>query len=155
MRADNIGPMLAVARDNWALTKYLIEQVMQSQNDRIKALQDFIPNAQAKDWELVVAGQRVQIIKKDAAKGGVLQFGTEVIASQDGSVAALLGASPGASTAAPIMLTVLEKCFPDKMPQWTEKLHQIIPSFGQKLARNPDLCEEIFDKTTQVLGLKQ
>ncbi|MFT8931426.1 MAG: malate:quinone oxidoreductase [Acetobacter syzygii] len=155
VRADNIGPMLAVARDNWALTKYLIEQVMQSQNDRIKALQDFIPNAQAKDWELVVAGQRVQIIKKDAAKGGVLQFGTEVIASQDGSVAALLGASPGASTAAPIMLTVLEKCFPDKMPQWTEKLHQIIPSFGQKLARNPDLCEEIFDKTTQVLGLKQ
>lgn len=69
VRADNIGPMLAVARDNWALTKYLIEQVMQTQAARIKALQDFIPNAQAKDWELVVAGQRVQIIKKMQPKG--------------------------------------------------------------------------------------
>nr|WP_275425669.1 malate:quinone oxidoreductase [Acetobacter ascendens] len=155
IRASNISAMLAVARDNWPLTKYLIEQVMQTHNDRIKALRDFIPDAQAKDWELVVAGQRVQIIKKDAKKGGVLQFGTEVISSADGSVAALLGASPGASTAAPIMLTVLKKCFASKLPEWEGKLKQIIPSYGQKLADNPALCTQLFDKTTSVLGLKE
>ncbi|MFT9014301.1 MAG: malate:quinone oxidoreductase [Acetobacter sp.] len=153
VRRGNIGAMMAVGRDNWPLTKYLIEQVLQSENDRIKALQDFIPNAQSKDWELVVAGQRVQIIKKDPVKGGVLQFGTEVIASEDGTVSALLGASPGASTAAPIMLTVLKKCFGSKLPEWSEKLKQMVPSYGQKLSASPDLCKQVFDKTNSVLGL--
>jgi malate dehydrogenase (quinone) len=100
-----------------------------------------------------VAGQRVQIIKQDPQKGGVLQFGTEVIASDDGSVAALLGASPGASTAAPIMLNVLQKCFPNKMPEWTDRLKAMVPSFGQKLANNPALCQQQFDRTTKILGL--
>lgn len=153
VRPGNIGPMMAVARDNWPLTKYLIQQVLQSQEDRIKALRDFIPDAKAEDWELVVAGQRVQIIKQDPQKGGVLQFGTEVIASDDGSVAALLGASPGASTAAPIMLNVLQKCFPNKMPEWTDRLKAMVPSFGQKLANNPALCQQQFDRTTKILGL--
>ncbi|MDN7350905.1 malate:quinone oxidoreductase [Acetobacter senegalensis] len=155
IKSNNIGAILAVAKDNWPLTKYLIQQVLQSNSERINALRDFVPEARSEDWELVTAGQRVQIIKKDARKGGVLQFGTEVIASQDGSVAALLGASPGASTAAPIMLTVLKKCFADKLPEWDAKLKEIIPSFGQKLADNPELCTQLRDKTTTVLNLKE
>ncbi|MBS0959599.1 MULTISPECIES: malate:quinone oxidoreductase [Acetobacter] len=153
VKTGNILPMLAVARDNWDLTRYLIQQVMESNKERINALRDFIPDAQAEDWELVTAGQRVQIIKKDAAKGGVLQFGTEVISSQDGSVAALLGASPGASTAAPIMLSVLKKCFADKLPEWDAKLKEIVPSYGQKLADNPELCRKLREKTSEILKL--
>lgn len=120
----------------------------------MNALRDFVPNAKPEDWELVTAGQRVQIIKKDPKKGGVLQFGTEVVASQDGSIAALLGASPGASTAAPIMLTVLKKCFADKLPEWDAKLKEIVPSYGQKLADNLALSKELRHKTTQVLQLQ-
>lgn len=153
VRKSNLGAMLAVARDNWPLTKYLVQQVLQSEKDRIKALQDFIPDAESKDWELVVAGQRVQIIKADPDKGGVLQFGTEVISSADGSVAALLGASPGASTAAPIMLTVLRKCFGDMLPEWESKLREIVPSYGQRLSSNLELCEKVTDRTASVLGL--
>lgn len=154
VNASNLGAMLAVARDNWPLTKYLIQQVMQSNEERMNALRDFVPNAKPEDWELVTAGQRVQIIKKDPKKGGVLQFGTEVVASQDGSIAALLGASPGASTAAPIMLTVLKKCFADKLPEWDAKLKEIVPSYGQKLADNLALSKELRHKTTQVLQLQ-
>ncbi|MBS1014623.1 malate:quinone oxidoreductase [Acetobacter persici] len=155
IRPDNIKAILSVARDNWPLTKYLIQQVMQSSSERMSALRDFVPTARSKDWELVVAGQRVQIIKEDAEKGGVLQFGTEVISSADGSVAALLGASPGASTAAPIMLTVLKKCFAEKLPEWDAKLKAMIPSYGQTLANNPELCAELRDKTTKVLQLEE
>lgn len=150
---DNLRSMMAVARDNWPLTKYLIQQVLQSQQDRIKALQDFIPDVNAKDWELVVAGQRVQVIKADPVKGGVLQFGTEVINSADGSVAALLGASPGASTAAPIMLTVLRKCFGDKIPEWENKLREIIPSYRKPLSSDIELCKQVCERTASILNL--
>jgi malate dehydrogenase (quinone) len=155
IKAGNIGAILAVARDNWALTKYLIQQVLQSNTDRMKALRDFVPDARDEDWELVVAGQRVQVIKADAKKGGVLQFGTEVISSADGSVAALLGASPGASTAAPIMLNVIRKCFPAQLSAWDAKLKEIVPSFGQKLADNQPLCETLRAETTQALQLEE
>ncbi|GEN63085.1 malate:quinone oxidoreductase [Acetobacter oeni] len=154
IRGNNIGAIMAVARSNWALTKYLIQQVMQSNTDRMRALRDFVPDARDEDWELIVAGQRVQVIKADPKKGGVLQFGTEVISSADGSVAALLGASPGASTAAPIMLTVLKKCFPTQLPGWEEKLKEIIPSYGMKLADNPDFCAKIHKETTDALQLE-
>ena len=154
VNGGNLGAMLAVARDNWPLTKYLIQQVMQSNDERMNALREFVPDAKPEDWELVTAGQRVQIIKKDPKKGGVLQFGTEVVASQDGSIAALLGASPGASTAAPIMLTVLKKCFADKLLEWDAKLKAIVPSYGQTLANNAALSKELREKTTQALKLK-
>ncbi|MDN6041660.1 MAG: malate:quinone oxidoreductase [Acetobacter sp.] len=154
VNGGNLGAMLAVARDNWPLTKYLIQQVMQSNDERMNALREFVPDAKPEDWELVTAGQRVQIIKKDPKKGGVLQFGTEVVASQDGSIAALLGASPGASTAAPIMLTVLKKCFADKLPEWDAKLKAIVPSYGQTLANNAALSKELREKTTQALKLQ-
>ncbi|NHN88627.1 malate:quinone oxidoreductase [Acetobacter conturbans] len=154
IRANNIGAILAVARDSWALTKYLIQQVLQSNADRMKALRDFVPDARDEDWELVVAGQRVQVIKADPKKGGVLQFGTEVISSADGSIGALLGASPGASTAAPIMLTIIRKCFAEQLPSWEPKLKEMVPSFGQKLSDNPQLCATVRKETTETLRLE-
>ncbi|MBV1837911.1 malate:quinone oxidoreductase [Acetobacter estunensis] len=154
IKGNNIGAILAVARDNWPLTKYLIQQVLQSQGDRMKALREFVPDARDEDWELIVAGQRVQVIKADAKKGGVLQFGTEVINSADGSVAALLGASPGASTAAPIMLTIIQRCFKTQLPAWEAKLKEMVPSFGQKLSDNPALCEQLRKSTTEALQLE-
>ncbi|RBM09368.1 malate:quinone oxidoreductase [Novacetimonas cocois] len=154
IRMDNIGAMLAVARDNWPLTKYLIQQVMQSNEDRMKALRDFVPDARSSDWELITAGQRVQVIKKDAAKGGVLQFGTEVVTGANGSIAGLLGASPGASTAAPIMLSVIQRCFADRLPQWEDRLRKMIPSYGKRLSDNPDLCARTRDWTRETLQLE-
>ncbi|ACI50177.1 malate/quinone oxidoreductase [Gluconacetobacter diazotrophicus PA1 5] len=151
---DNLGAMLAVARDNMPLTRYLIQQVLQSNEARLAALRDFVPTARAEDWELIVAGQRVQVIKKDEKKGGVLQFGTEVVTGANGTVAALLGASPGASTAVPIMLTVIRKCFPGELPRWDAKLKEMIPSFGGSLADRPDLCAQVHEHTTRVLLLE-
>ncbi len=130
---DNIVPMLSAGWHNIALTKYLIQQATQSQHDRIEALKEYFPLADAHDWELAVAGQRVQVIRKDEEEGGVLEFGTELVHDADGSLAALLGASPGASTSVSAMLEVLEKCFPAQMQsaEWKEKLHRMIPLYHE------------------------
>ncbi|MDG6095444.1 malate:quinone oxidoreductase [Acetobacter sp. AN02] len=153
IKPGNIRAMMAVGRDNWDLTKYLIQQVMQSPADRMAALREFVPDARESDWELIVAGQRVQVIKSDKAKGGVLQFGTEVVTAADGSVAALLGASPGASTAAPIMLTILQRCFRSEIAKWEPKLREMIPSYGTRLADNPEMCAGQRHRTTEILRL--
>ena len=155
IRPSNMFPMLSVGRDNIPLTKYLIDQVRQSPQDRLDALKDFLPSARLEDWELEVAGQRVQIIKKDAKRGGVLQFGTEVVSAADGSLSALLGASPGASTTVSIMMTLMKQCFPDKFASddWQAKIKQMVPSFGQSLAENPALVKEVRARTAQVLEL--
>jgi len=113
VKFDNISPLLGAFWHNLPLTKYLIEQVTSSHEDRMKELRKFVKDANSDDWEILVAGQRVQIIKKDEFEGGVLQFGTEVVSSKDGSITCLLGASPGASTATSVMLQVLEKAFPE------------------------------------------
>lgn len=128
---DNIIPMLSVGWHNIALTKYLIQQATQSHEDRMEALREYFPNAVNDDWELAIAGQRVQVIKKDEEEGGVLEFGTELVHSADGTLAALLGASPGASTSVSAMLDVLEKCFPAQMQsaEWKDKLQQMIPLY--------------------------
>lgn len=155
IKLNNLLPLLAVGRDNWDLTKYLIGQVLQSPTDRLNALKEYFPEADAKDWELEVAGQRVQVIKKDAKKTGVLQFGTEVVTAADGSISALLGASPGASTSVPIMVELIERCFKDKVktPEWQAKLKQMIPSYGQSLTNDEALADATRARTSKLLGL--
>jgi malate dehydrogenase (quinone) len=156
IKLGNIGPMLSAGIKNIPLTKYLIDQVRQSPEDRLDALQEYLPAARLEDWEIEIAGQRVQVIKKDEKEGGVLEFGTEVVSAADGSLAALLGASPGASTAVSIMLDLLNRCFPDKVStsQWQSKLRKMIPSYGQSLATNATLCAEVRRQTSEVLKLK-
>ncbi|MBK0368378.1 malate:quinone oxidoreductase [Flavobacterium agrisoli] len=157
IQLDNILPMLSAGIKNIPLTKYLIQQVRQSQDDRIEALREYLPNANAKDWVLERAGQRVQVIKKDKVNGGgVLEFGTEVINTQDGTLAVLLGASPGASTAVSIMVDLIERCFKDqaKSTEWQSKFKTMIPSYGQTLNDKPELLSEIRNHTATVLKLK-
>ena len=155
IKLDNIRPLLAAGLDNIPLTRYLIGQVMQSPDDRLAALRDYYPQAKKEDWELEIAGQRVQVIKKDAKRGGVLEFGTEVVTAADGSVAALLGASPGASTSVPIMVQLIERCFKDKAKTeaWQSKLKQMIPSYGQSLAKDAELSNATRERTSKALGL--
>ena len=155
LRVDNLVPMLSAGRDNVDLTKYLIGQVLQSPEDRLDALKEFVPTAQLEDWRLEVAGQRVQIIKKNPKRGGVLQFGTEVVSSADGSIAALLGASPGASTSVSIMLELIAKCFPSRMksPAWKEKLGQMVPAPRTSLAKDSALFDRTHRWTAEALKL--
>lgn len=155
IKLNNIRPMLAAGIKNIPLTKYLIDQVRQSPEDRLDALKEYLPNARMEDWELEVAGQRVQVIKKDEKEGGVLEFGTEVVSAADGSIAALLGASPGASTAVSIMIDLINRCFKGRMhvADWEDKLKQMIPSYGRGLAKDKQLCEEVRNHTGEVLGL--
>ncbi len=151
----NIYPMLSAGWHNLDLTKYLIKQVAQSDEDRMNALKEYLPNAVAEDWELAIAGQRVQVIKKDEEDGGVLEFGTEIVTAGDGSIAALLGASPGASTSVSVMLDVLKKCFPVQMDsdRWQSKLKKMIPSYGQKLSEDVSLCKAVRERTKKLLEL--
>ena len=153
IRSHNILPMLAVARDNLDLTWYLVKQVLASKKDKFAALVEFMPDARPEDWYEITAGQRVQVIKKDKDKGGVLQFGTEVVASADGTIAGLLGASPGASTAVPIMLTVLERCFPERMADWAPMIKKMVPSHGKVLAENPALAKKTLTATRKSLAI--
>ncbi len=153
VRGDNLGPLLAVGRDNFELTKYLIGQVMESKESRFAQLRDFFPNAKAEDWRLVVAGQRVQVIMPDAARGGKLQFGTEVVAAADGSLAAVLGASPGASTSVAIMLKIIARSFAGRLPAWEAKLVEMIPSYGRSIAEDPTLCDAVRSETAAALHL--
>lgn len=153
VRPHNLLPMLAVAKDNLDLTWYLVTQVLASRRAKFAALREFMPKADPHDWYQITAGQRVQVIKKDAEKGGVLQFGTEVVAAEDGTIAGLLGASPGASTAVPIMLTVLEKCFPDRIDGWAPRLTEMIPSYGTSLSDDERVASETLAATAGALQL--
>lgn len=158
VKLDNILPLLSVGRDNMDLTQYLINEVRKSHSDRVEGLKEFFPDAAEEDWKLVTAGQRVQIIKKRAGgKGGKLEFGTEVVAAADGSIAALLGASPGASTSVSIIVEVLEKCFPDevKTEAWQTGLRAMLPAYGKQLSGDESLYRELREKSEQLLQLGQ
>nr|WP_318384149.1 malate dehydrogenase (quinone) [uncultured Enterobacter sp.] len=155
-KPTNFMPMVNVGLSNFGLVKYLVGQVVQSEDNRMAALRDYYPQAKKEDWRLWQAGQRVQIIERDAKKGGVLRLGTEVVCDEQGTIAALLGASPGASTAAPIMLHLMEKVFKEKLatPQWQQKIKAMVPTWGISLEGNPALAEQQLQATSAVLGLK-
>lgn len=156
IEVHNVWPMLAAGVHNMDLTKYLIKEVFQSPEERLESLIKYYPEAKIEDWELITAGQRVQIIKKDEQEGGVLKFGTEIVTNQEKTLACLLGASPGASTSVQIMLDVLTKCFPTEMSskEWTEKLKSIFPSYGKSLLDDQKLCREVRSHTTEILKLE-
>nr|WP_276518724.1 malate:quinone oxidoreductase [Micrococcus endophyticus] len=153
IRPHNLTTMLDVAKDNMDLTKYLVTEVVKSQDKKVESLKEFYPEAEGGDWELITAGQRVQVMKRKGRFGGVLQFGTEVVTHGDGSIGGLLGASPGASTAAPIMVKLLERCFPAKMAGWDGALKELIPSLGRTLNDDPALLAEVSASTDAALKL--
>jgi len=154
VKPHNVLTMLAAGVKELSLTKYLIQQLLLSQEQRMDELREFIPDAKTEDWSVIIAGQRVQVIKDTEAGGkGTLQFGTEVVSAADGSVAALLGASPGASTAVSVMLEVIEKCFPQQISNWENKIKEMIPSYKDSLEKNKELQQKLKEKTDAELQL--
>ncbi len=153
IRVHNLVPMLQAGGRNLSLVRYLLGQLAARKTTKFGALQEFFPDARPEDWYRITAGQRVQVIKNDPEKGGVLQFGTELITSEDGTIAGLLGASPGASTAVPIMFGLVEKCFPDRMDMWRPRLSEMVPSIGVSLGENPDVARDTLDRTARVLDI--
>lgn len=155
IKLSNIKPMLSAGLDNLDLTKYLITEVMKKPKDKLESLKQFMPTAKMEDWKIEIAGQRVQVIKKDPKHGGVLEFGTEVVSSADGSIAALLGASPGASTSVAIMIQLLKRCFPERAasPEYKAKLREMIPSWGKKLNDDETLCAQVREHSQRLLKL--
>lgn len=154
VKPGNLLPMMSIAPKEFGLLKYLIGELAATPADRVRTLSEFVPEATGGDWEMITAGQRVQVIRKAAeGLGGNLEFGTAVVAAGDGSIAGLLGASPGASTAVPAMISVLQQCFGDRFGGWEATLTEMIPSFGQKLNDNPALFRQLWDWTNRSLEL--
>lgn len=155
VKPNNLKAMLGVGKHNMDLTKYLVGEVFQTHEQRMKALREFLPNAKSLDWQLANAGQRVQIIKKCNEKMGKLEFGTEIVATQDGSLAALLGASPGASVSVQAMIDVLERCFPVQLKSsaWQQKMKLLVPSYGESLIDDAVLLKNVRKRTLNTLKL--
>jgi malate dehydrogenase (quinone) len=151
--AGNVRSMLGVGLTEISLLNHLVGQLLLTDADRVKALREFAPAAADSDWHTINAGQRVQVIRPVSGKGGALEFGTTVLAAGDGSIAGLLGASPGASTAVSAMIGVLERCFPGRRGSWLPKLKEMVPSLGTKLSDEPRLFREVWDWSSRVLGL--
>lgn len=155
IKPHNLMTLLACGVKEMSLSKYLVSQLVLSKEARMEELRQFIPTAKSDDWEISVAGQRVQVIKDTDAGKGTLQFGTEVVTAHDGSIAALLGASPGASTAVSVMLKVINQCFPEEMKTWEPKIKEMIPSYGENLVENTALLKEVHETTIKALGLNK
>lgn len=156
IRWHNLMPMIRVGLSEMSLVKYLITELLASRHKKMQTLRAFMPTARDSDWYPITAGQRVQVMKKHPEKGGVLQFGTEVVASADGTIAGLLGASPGASTAVHAMLDVMKRCFPNEFEgRWKDLVKDRVPSFGERLNENPTAAEESIRRTSETLRLTQ
>jgi malate dehydrogenase (quinone) len=157
IKPNNLSPLMSVGFNNMDLTRYLISESLQSHSSRVKALSKYFPEAKEDDWQLSIAGQRVQIIKKNPQGGGKLEFGTEVIVSEDHSVAALLGASPGASTAVQAMMTIVERAFPKLLAsdEGQRMIKAMIPSYGETLAENAELLKKVRARTLETLQLQK
>lgn len=154
LRPGNLPSMIGVGLQEFGLTKYLVEELLKDQTAKMESLREYMPEAKDEDWELVIAGQRVQVIKPiGAPKFGSLEFGTTLINSNDGSIAGLMGASPGASIAPAAMLEVLERCFGGRMAEWAPKLREMIPSYGQRLVKNEALFQEQWERSQKALKL--
>lgn len=155
VRPHNLWPMLRVAFANPDLITYLVGELLKNHSKKVDSLRTFMPTAKDEDWTLIQAGQRAQVMKKDAKKGGILQFGTEVVAAKDGTIAGLLGASPGASTAVPIMLDVLQRCFPEQYAGWEPQLEKLMPTYGEKLNVDAAAAKASMAETARVLNISQ
>lgn len=153
IRWHNLVPMLQVGLKNFDLVKYLVGELLASRTQKLDALREFYPGADGDDWYQQTAGQRVQIIKNVPGQGGTLQFGTEVVASADGSIAGLLGASPGASTAPSIMIDLIERCFPDRLEGWKPGLRAMIPSYGRTVSDDPTFAADVLESTAETLAI--
>ena len=156
IRIKNILPMLHVFICNLNLLSYLIKESGSSYKDKMNALREFYPLASEKDWKLASAGKRVQIIKPYKKIGGKLEFGTEIVWSDDASLAALLGASPGASTSVYSMLNVIEKSFKGKTKSkiWKGKIEKMVPSYNKDLSKQPALFNKTRRSTYKTLGFR-
>jgi len=153
LRPKNLIPYLSVALKNFGLVTYLVKEVTKSRKKKIAGLQEFVPNAKPEDWTLYEAGQRAQVIKP-VKGGGVLQFGTEVISSKDGTISGLLGASPGASVSVSVMLDVMNKMYPETAEAWMKGLAKVIPALGKSLNADPKLAKKSLADTAKALKLK-
>lgn len=154
VKPNNIITMLSAGVKEFDLTKYLVSQLMLSNEERVDDLRVFLPNAKDEDWEVITAGQRVQVIKDTKDAKGNLQFGTEVITSEDGTLAALLGASPGASTAVDIMFDVLQRCYKDDFKSWEPAIKEMVPSFGLNLSEHEDVYHAVNKEIVKHLKVK-
>lgn len=154
VKPHNVVPMLRGGVSQLSLLNYLIGQLMMSAPARVDALREFAPSAADADWETTTAGQRVQVIRRDRVTGGVLEFGTTLVIGGDGSIAGLLGASPGASTAVSAMLDVLAQCFPGRYRSWLPTLKDMVPSLGIRLSDQPALFEKLWSWGTRALRLE-
>ena len=153
LRWHNIPVMLGVAFKEFDLVKYLVGEVLASRAKQNRALLEFAPGIDPDKFYKIIAGQRVQVMKRGADGKATLNMGTEVVAAADGSIAGLLGASPGASTALPIMLDLIAKCFPDRLPGWEPQLTRMIPSYGTKLNGDAARAAETYAATGKALQL--
>jgi len=155
VRPGNLTTVLGAGVSQLELVSYLIGQLRQSEAKRIETLREFAPSAVDSDWKLTTAGQRVQVIRPHKRRGGALEFDTTVLSAADGSIAGLLGASPGASTAVSAMLGVLQRCFADRYQSWLPILKEMVPSLGASLSEEPVLFEELRSWTNKALELEQ
>jgi malate dehydrogenase (quinone) len=155
VKFHNLKTLCIVFLKEWPLLIYLIKQNLKTHKNRMSDLRQFYPDAKSKDWHLEDAGIRVQIMKKTKKDGPKLEFGTEIIYSKQNNLAALLGASPGASISVQSMIHVVEKCLikKERLSSWKSKIKKMIPSYDLDLEKNPKLLKKIRSTNQKILGI--